>query len=303
MPKFNQNPFTQNARKTITAALIENPMKSIPVVPLMNTRLEMRPHIIAPQINHPHRKIPPPPPRRQIFRSDPEGMQQSPVVTEFTEKKNVHLAVVQQTNHPRIPPKPLINFGQQQRANLLHPNQFVFAKAQNIQNVDLINSLNSTTNLHHPPTKSPFTNFHTIHQQHPNSFSRQTSLHKPKQQQLVHKQMPPRMCGVINDYVENRAEKSDPENHIYEMIDEYEVSGSKIQLQVPTHHPPSTGVDETKENSNLFQHLLRAEMMNQIQSCSKIGNNGYLSHLPQQKRMDIIQETALSLASAAYLEK
>lgn len=105
----------------------------------------------------------------------------------------------------------------------------------------------------------------------------------------------------MNEYAENRAEKSDPENHIYEMIDEYEVSGHK--LQVPSHHPASPIVDDTKENSNLFQNLLRAEMMNQMQSCSKIGNNGYLSHLTQQKRMDIIQETALSLASAAYLEK
>lgn len=123
-------------------------------------------------------------------------------------------------------------------------------------------------------------------------------FHRPKQQ-LVHKQMPARMSGIIADYAENRAEKSDPENHIYEMIDESEVSGDIFQ--VPS-HPPPTG-DETKANTNLFQNLLRAEMMNQIQSCNKIGSNGYLSHLPQQKRMDIIQETALGLASAAYLEK
>lgn len=125
-------------------------------------------------------------------------------------------------------------------------------------------------------------------------------FHKPKQQLVQKQQMPHRMSGVIaDDYVENsRAEKSDPENHIYEMIDEYEVNSNIFQ--VPTH---PTMADETKANSNLFQNLLRAEMMNQIQSCKKIGNNGYLSHLPQQKRMDIIQETALSLASAAYLEK
>lgn len=106
------------------------------------------------------------------------------------------------------------------------------------------------------------------------------------------------MSGAKADYVENRAEKSDPENHIYEMIDESEVSGDIFQ--VPSH--PSTG-DATKENSNLFQNLLRAEMMNQIQSCKRIGSNGYLSHLTQEKRMDIIQETALGLATAAYLEK
>lgn len=107
------------------------------------------------------------------------------------------------------------------------------------------------------------------------------------------------MGGVMNDYVENRAEKSDPENHIYEMIDESEVSGNIFQVS----NHPTPNADETKVGSNLFQNLLRAEMMSQMQSCSRIGNNGYLSHLPQQKRMDIIQETALSLASAAYLEK
>lgn len=107
------------------------------------------------------------------------------------------------------------------------------------------------------------------------------------------------MSGVLSDYVENRAEKSDPENHIYEMINESEATGNIFQ--VPNHH--SSIADETKANSNLFQNLLRTEMMSQIQSCSKISSNGYLSHLTQAKRMDIIQETALSLASAAYLEK
>lgn len=105
----------------------------------------------------------------------------------------------------------------------------------------------------------------------------------------------------MKEYAESRAEKSDPENHIYEMIDEYEVKSNFFQ--VPNHPNHPTIADETKASSNLFKNLLRAEMMNQIQSCSKMGNNGYLSHLPQQKRMDIIQETALSLASAAYLEK
>jgi hypothetical protein len=250
----------------------------------------MRQHINASNTLQQHRKIPPPPPQRQIFRTDPEGM---PVNAEFQEKKNSQMAVVQQTNLPRIPPKPFINFGQRQ--NLLNqtiPNQFVFARAQNMQNSNLNNS-----NLHHQlPPKSQFTHFSTIHHHNnPTSLPNQM-FHKPKQQ-LVHKQMPPRMCGLTNDYVENRAEKSDPENHIYEMIDENEVSGINF------HHAMPTIADETKENSNMFQNLLRAEMMNQIQSCSKIGNNGYLSHLPQQKRMDIIEETAKSLASAAYLEK
>ena len=293
MPKFNQNPFNLNARQTFTPPN-EAQMKSILAVPLINSQIEMRQRINFSQINHQQRKIPPPPPpRSHIFRSDPEGMQQTPVVIE--EKKNFQMAIVQQTNMPRIPPKPFINFGHQQRhlLNQTTPNQFVFAKAQNVNLNNSFNTFNNT-NLHHQlPPKSQFTHFPTIHH-HSNSNQ---MFHKPKQQ-LVHKQMPPRMTCIMNEYAENRAEKSDPENHIYEMIDEFEVNSNIFQ--VPNH---PTIADETKANSNLFQNLLRAEMMNQIQSCSKIGNNGYLSHLPQQKRMDIIQETALSLASAAYLEK
>lgn len=121
-------------------------------------------------------------------------------------------------------------------------------------------------------------------------------MQRPREQ-LILKHIPPRMSCVINENVESRAEKSDPENHIYEMIDEYEVN--RNILKAPNH---PVNADETS-NSNLFQNLLRAEMIHQMQSCSKLGNNGYLSHLPQQKRMDIIQETALGLASAAYLEK
>lgn len=315
MPKFNQNPFNQNARQTFTPLLNENQTKGIPTLPLINSRLEMRQNINVSQINQQQRKIPPPPPIRHIFRSDPEGMQQAPGLVEQKEKNNFTMASVQQTNLPRIPPKPFIKFGhhqnqqqqhqhqqqqqKQQQPHLLNQmnlNQFVFARAQNMQNVNLNNSVNNT-NFHQP--KSQITHFPTIHH-HSNSFMNNHQMfHKPKQQ-LVHKQqMPNRMSGVINDdYVEGRAEKSDPENHIYEMIDEYEVNSNIFQ--VPTH---PTMADETKANSNLFQNLLRAEMMNQIQSCKKIGNNGYLSHLPQHKRMDIIQETALSLASAAYLEK
>lgn len=247
----------------------------------------MRPHINPTQ----HRKIPPPPPQRQIFRTDPEGM---PQTASFQEKKNLPMAVVQLTNPPRIPPKPFINFGHQQHLlNQTTRNQFVFAKAHNMQNANLNNFVNSSTNLHQQlPPKSQFTHIH----HHTNSNQ---MFHKPKQQ-LVHKQLPPRtMSGVLSDYVENRAEKSDPENQIYEMIDESEAGGSIFQ--VPTHHPAIA--DESKANSNLFQNLLRTEMMSQIQSCSRIGSNGYLSHLTQAKRMDIIQETALGLASAAYLEK
>lgn len=265
MPKFNQNTFTPNARQSFVAAN-ENQMKNIPLMPLINPR-----HINAAQQ---HRKIPPPPPQRQIFRSDPEGM---PVTADFQEKKNAQMAVVKQTNLPRIPPKPFTNFGQQNLLNQTIQNQFVFAQNSNLNNFNHANV----------QQRSQFTHFSTIRQHNTPIFSNQM-LHNPKQQ-LVHKQMPPR---VINDYVENRAEKSDPENHIYEMIDENEVTVN--------FHPTGDG---SKENSNLFQNLLRAEMMNQIQSCSKIGSNGYLSHLTQEKRMDIIEETAKSLASAAYLEK
>lgn len=285
MPRFNQNQFSRQTSN--------DQMKGIPTAPLINPpRIEMKPHINATQ----NRKIPPPPPPRQIFRTDPEGMQQT---ADFQEKKNLPMAVVQQTNLPRIPPKPLINFGHQQQPHLLSQttrNQFVFARAHNVQNMNLSNSSNININLHQQlAPKSQFTHFSTIHH-HANSNQ---MFHKPKQQ-LVHKQSPPRtMSGVLNVYVENRAEKSDPENHIYEMIDESEANGNIFQ--VPNHHPAIA--DETKTNSNLFQNLLRTEMMSQIQSCSRIGSNGYLSHLTQEKRMDIIQETALSLASAAYLEK
>lgn len=285
MPKFNQ---ISNVRLKLS----DNQMSGIPLMPLINP--QMRPHIVAPSINL--RKIPPAPPQRQIFRTDPEGMQQSPTVGELAEKKSfVQMAHVQPTNLPRIPPKPFINFGHQPKPNLLMSNQFVFGRALNMPNANLNNCSTHSPKLH-------FSNQPNIH--HANNSQ---MFHKPKQQ-LAHKQSP-RMCfgGVMNEYAENRAEKSDPENHIYEMIDEYEVSGPK--LQVPSHHPapppppPPAVDDDAMANNNLFQDLLRAEMMNQIKSSSKIGNNGFLSHLTQQKRMDIMQETALSLASAAYLEK
>lgn len=280
MPRFNQNHFAQQNA--------DDPMKGIPTAPLINPRFEMRPHVNATQ----HRKIPPPPPQRQIFRTDPEGMQQS---SDFQENKSLPLALAQQTNPPRIPPKPFINFGHQQHLlNQTTRPQFVFAKAHNIQNVNA--NLSNFVNSHQLATRAQITHFPTIHH-HANS----NQMFPKAKQQLVHKQSPPRttMSGALSVYVESRAEKSDPENHIYEMIDESEASGTVFQ--VPNHHPAIA--DETKANSNLFQNLLRTEMMSQIQSCSRIGSNGYLSHLTQEKRMDIIQETALSLASAAYLEK
>lgn len=85
---------------------------------------------------------------------------------------------------------------------------------------------------------------------------------------------------------------SDPENHIYEMIDEYEVSGQKKEIV------PQQSV--ANESDDLFQNLLRTEM---VQLCGGSRNSAYMSHLPHEKRIDVIQETALSLATAAYQEK
>lgn len=193
-------------------------------------------------------------------------------------------------------PRPLFNVNQQQPPppyllNQINQKHFVFAKFEGTQISNLNKSLNATTLQIHQQSKLQFTHFPTIHHHNNNQI-----IHKPKEQ-LIHQHIPPRMSCVINENVKSRAEKSDPENHIYEeVIDEYEVNRSILKA------PNPVNADETN-NSNLFQNLLRAEMISQMKSCSKIGNNGYLSHLPQQKRMDIIQETALSLASAAYLEK
>jgi hypothetical protein len=93
-------------------------------------------------------------------------------------------------------------------------------------------------------------------------------------------------------------DRSDPENHIYEMIDEFEANGQQQKKE--------TTRKAEHDGNDLFQNLLRTEMLNQLQLCNRNslkGSNGFLSHLTHEKRMDIIQETALALASSAYVEK
>lgn len=200
-----------------------------------------------------------------------------------TIKPNQIIGILEKTS-------PLFNFNhrhQQQQSNHLlnHTNQSLIGKFEDIHK----SNLSKCTIITQP--KLHFSEFSaSTHHQNSNQI-----LHKPREQ-LIPKHIP-LLMSVINGNAESRAEINDPENHIYEMIDEHEVSRNVTKART---HP--TTADETNHH-NLFQNLLRAEMISQMQSCSKIGNTGYLSHLPQDKRMDIIQETALSLATAAYLEK
>lgn len=296
------------------------------------------------QINQP-RKIPPKPPQRQFnVRHEPEGMQQShqmPVTAEFHEKKTFQLALVQQTHKlAREPLKPPINFNQLQflqQQQQLPPPPYLLNQIQSPSS-SLMSSPNA---VHFAPNfqNFPNNNFHNVnrnlhHQMFPTS--------PQKQQQLIHNSNNNsnmmRMTVMKNHHnqthngsssstkmrmmmmLENNAEKSDPENHIYEMIDEYEVSGQKFhqpaaalpqQKSINTNDENNGNQTEMDEGGDLFQNLLRAEMKNQMQLCNSNSsgnfrtgnNNGYLSHLTQEKRMDVIQETALALATAAYLEK
>lgn len=261
------------------------------------------------------RKIPPAPPKRKIFRADPDGM---PVSSEFHEKKNLPILATTivptpimlppnitnstPNSKPRIPPKPLITFiaGQQQprkqfhfhqQPNLLNQSQagVIFIASPPTSNMNL----NNSTNLHHhqlPHQHQTPPHLQTIHQ------NVVIAHHRAKQQLKQQHYVPSSRAG----------EKSDPENHIYEMIDDYEMNNSNLQQQVSNHRPAIVdgSDDEAKERVNMFQDLLRAEMMNQMQSCSKnLNSGGFLSHLTQEKRMDIIQETALSIATTTYHEK
>jgi hypothetical protein len=269
MPKFNQSQvsFTLNTKQQTQ----HESMKGVTGIPLMKSNNQMTAV----------KKIPPEPPKRKIFRSDPEGMPM-PVIIEFNEKKNVQMTnvatptittTIATNSKPRVPPKPLITFvgGQQQRK-----------QQQNLLNSNFVASPNSNLNNN---TAIP-TNLYQIHSNviHTN--------HRTKQQ--ISKQQ----------YYTRNGGKSDPENHIYEMIDDYENKTNCNLQQMSSHRPTIDDADETKERMNMFQDLLRAEMMNQMKSCSKkLNTGGFLSHLTQEKRMDIIQETALSIASATYLEK
>lgn len=269
MPKFNQS--------QVSFSLTRQQQQTATGIPLMKSIQTMN---VA-------RKVPPAPPKRKIFRTDPEGM---PVIAEFNEKKNIQLTSVAlpavTTNpKPRVPPKPLITFVGQQRKqqNLLNQMQLQQKVYVAITpNVNLNNSnLTSQPNLHHQPLQTIHSNLITNH--------RPKQQLKPQQQHYVPKS--------------STGGKSDPENHIYEMIDDYEKNNCNLQ-QVSNHRPTIEDADETKDRMNMFEDLLRAEMRTQMQSCSKkLNAGGFLSHLTQEKRMDIIQETALSIASATYLEK
>lgn len=284
---------------------------------------------IQPQINQ-QKKVPPRPPQRQSFknvRCDPEGMQ---VTAEFQEKKNFQLAVVQQTHklaRESLKPPPInFNFNQQQQQfNLLHQTPAHFKQ------IPLTNSSNNNHHLNNNQNNFSF-GFQNVQQQQ----QQQRPMFPIQQQQLVHGNttMMMRMNFMKNHHnqfhhvaatnkmkilrmEESYEEKSDPENHIYEMIDEDEaMNGQNFNFSKHQHHQTQhqqqqpINVDETanKDGNDLFQQLLRAEMLNQMKMCngSKFnanGRSGYLSHLPQEKRMDVIQETALALATAAYLEK
>lgn len=286
------------------------------------------------------RKIPPTPPKRRIFRAEPDGM---PVIAEFYDKKNVPtlttvasmapVVTLQPTtvasSKPRVPPKPLITFlaGQQQQQQ--QRKQFHYHQQQNLLNQAQNNggvifktppppqtsnvNLNNSTNLHHKLPLSP-PQYQPPPQHHPQTIVHQPAAvtaaavtpnhhnhhhHRPKQQlKLQSASYVPSMRA---------GEKSDPENHIYEMIDDYETNNNGNLQQVSSQRPAIVdgSDDEAKEQRvNMFQDLLRAEMMNQMQSCSRnLNSGGFLSHLTQEKRMDIIQETALSIATTTYHEK
>lgn len=286
------------------------------------------------------RKIPPTPPKRRIFRAEPDGM---PVIAEFYDKKNVPtpttvasmapVVTLQTTtvasSKPRVPPKPLITFlaGQQQQQQQqrkqfhYHQQQNLLNQAQNSAVVIFKTppppqtsnvNLNNSTNLHHKlPTSPP--QYQPPPQHHPQTIVHQPAAvtaaavtpnhhnhhHRPKQQLKL--QSPSYVPSM------RAGEKSDPENHIYEMIDDYETNNNGNLQQVSSQRPEIVdgSDDETKEQRvNMFQDLLCAEMMNQMQSCSRnLNSGGFLSHLTQEKRMDIIQETALSIATTTYHEK
>lgn len=269
----------------------------------LSTFVEHKP----PLRNYQGRKVPPKPPirRQSAIRHEPEGMTHVQFAASFQEKKTFQLAVVQKlAREPLKPPAPqtstyfnqkhLLNPSLQVRTTPFLPPPFV----PNHQQQPMQPIVFGIHNSHQ--------NFNNFHQQ------QQMFLHPQlKQQQLVIAGMQMRMSVTRNRHNGEShgsgggSSGSDPENHIYEMIDEHEAdSQSKLLANQPTQlfQQQKVQVEEPppKASENLFQKMLRTEMTNQIQLCK---NNGFLSHLPQEKRMDIIQETALSLATEAYVEK
>lgn len=271
-------------------------------MPNVSTFVQHKP----PLRNHQVRKVPPKPPirRQSAIRHEPEGMSHVQFAASFQEKKTFQLAVVQQTQKlareplkAPAPPLSSIHFNQQ---HLLNPHP-PFLPPPFVPNHQQHHNLVFGIHNSHQ-------NFNNFHQQ------QQMFLHPQlKHQQLVIAGMQMRMNVMKNRHnVQTHgsgggSSGSDPENHIYEMIDEHEAdSQSKFLATQPTQllqqqqQQQKVQVEEPKASENLFQKMLRAEMTNQIQLCK---NNGFLSHLPQEKRIDILQETALSLATEAYVEK
>lgn len=225
-------------------------------------------------LNQQRPKIPPkPPPRRTLpIRYEPEGMQPQTVVANFQERKSFPLAIVQKpeklARDSSKVPLTSINFNHQQHL-LHHAKPQHFSSSNNYQHHHNFNN-----NFMVPP---------------------QQVFHRPPQQ-LVIAGMQLRMNLMrMKNGRSTESSGSDPENHIYEMIDEYEVSGQKKE----NFHAVAPQQPVANESDDLFQNLLRTEM---LQLCGR-SSGGYMSHLTQEKRMDIIQETALSLATAAYQEK
>ncbi|XP_070507088.1 nuclear transcription factor Y subunit beta-like isoform X2 [Chironomus tepperi] len=278
MPRLNN--ATQNSTRNTTQLSTFQHQTQIIQPQLIDAHL--------PQINQP-KKIPPKPPLRKQIRHDPEGIQQIQSVTaEFHEKKTFQLAVNQQQQH------------------LLHQTQS--------------SSSSMTTSTTHFPNILIFgtQNFHLRHQQQqmaPNSqylqqqqkhqmnnnMPRMNFMRNQQQQQQQSRQVHSGM--IVANYSSAVDERSDPENHIYEMIDECEANGQQKKKAINSDEEMARKPEH--DGNDLFQNLLRTEMLNQLQLCNGNnlrGNNGFLSHLTHEKRMDIIQETALSLASSAYVE-
>ena len=298
MPRLNNS--SQNSRGTTQLSTFKYQQ-------LQNLEnKQQQPQLIdahLPQINQP-KKIPPKPPLRKQIRHDPEGIQQMSVTAEFHEKKTFQLAVVQQTHKLalREVPKPPINFN--------HPQQHLLHQTQS--------SPSPLTSPHFPNILIFGTqNFHLRHQQEQQMAPNPQYLQQQYQKQNPMSSNMPRMNfmrnqqqvhthesnGVIvGNYGSAVYERSDPENHIYEMIDECEANGQQPKKK----KPEEVARKHDHDGNDLFQNLLRTEMMNQLQLCNGNSlrvNNGFLSHLTHEKRMDIIQETALALASSAYVEK
>jgi hypothetical protein len=302
MPKVNFSTLNQTASKNFSPQLST-------FRPQTDTRHSQ--HLIDGAPINQMRKIPPKPPVRFsqhiTHREPPEGMQQQqmPVTGEFQAKKNFQLAIVQQTHKlAREPLKVPINFNQQ---HLLPQNSFaVQLQSNNLQTFGNIQHNNDNrSNLHqnqkfHLPQKQQLVHSVMRMKQHHNHNVMMMMMMSEKQKSDEQKQQQQQQHQLD-------LEDENPENHIYEMIDEYEANGQMKRLQFGQTHANSSFSNEEVADGNgkdLFQSLLRAEIMNQMNMCSNsVRGSRYLSHLPQEKRMDVIQETALSLATAAYLEK